>query len=148
MYFNFSVIKLNLDIKNNIMSFGNILGLIWRLSRYGSGRPGIDSNDEHYMPSCMSKYRFFGVRISNLMSKFWLDSLDQAVQVQTPMTNIICLPCMSKYRFMRIRISNHKNLVEQLGSCSRRSSSRSGGRSLKIFFMYFNLFVIKLNLQY
>ena len=74
----FFVIKLNLDIKNNILSFGITLGLIWRLSRYGSGHPGIDSNDKHYLPSCMSKYRFFRVRISNLMSKNWLDSLDPA----------------------------------------------------------------------
>ena len=96
----FSVINLNLDIKINILSFGRTLGLIWRLSSYGSGHPGIDFNDKHYIPSCIFKYRFIGVRISILMKKIWLDNLDPALE---------------------------------------GPASRSGGKSPKIDFMYFNL---------
>ena len=73
MYFNlldFFCNKVKLIYLNRNLSFEGILGLIWRLSRYGLGRPGIDSKNKHYMPSCMSKYRFIMVRISNLDQKF------------------------------------------------------------------------------
>ena len=68
----FSVIKLNLNIKINILSFGSTLGLIWRLSRYGS------------MPPCMSKYMFIRVRILILMLKIAFGYLEADGGCQRP----------------------------------------------------------------
>jgi hypothetical protein len=102
----FSVIKLNLDIKINILSFGSTLGLIWRLSRYGSGCPGIEYDKHYYLHVCLN--------IGLLESGFQinLDNFDPAPGGPAP---------------------------------------RSGGKSLKIFFMFFNLsdfFCNKVRLKY
>ena len=59
------------------------------------------------MPSCMSKYRCFRVRISLLTSKIisgtWRLILE-ASQVQIGRILLGMLLCMSKYRFVGVRI--------------------------------------------
>ena len=85
-------LKIWRQITKNCLYVFQLVFFFWRLSRYESGRPGIDSNNKHYMPSCMSKYRFFRAWISNLMSKFSWTALIllQEVQLQRQI-NKYCL---------------------------------------------------------